>query len=299
MPTSKADIYVGPAGWSYPDWNGVVYPKPKPSGFSELAYLARFFDTLEINSTFYRLPSKNSVESWAASVSHNPRFRFCVKLWQKFTHEEEGYSSAEVAAFCETIEPLRSRGLLACLLLQYPWRFKCQPENLNRVADLLGQLGAFSCMVEFRHASWYCSEAFTVLRDHGAGFANIDQPVIGESLLLTDLVTADIGYLRLHGRNYENWFKEDAGRNARYDYLYSDEELRVIGNSIDEIAQKSKTTFVVFNNHFRGQAVINSFQILAKLTNAKVIIPSILLEHYPILRSVGKSESVDGMLSLF
>ncbi len=299
MPTNKVNVHVGPAGWSYPDWYGILYPRPKPKGFSELGYLARFFDTVEINSTFYRLPAQSSVVKWADSVAHNPRFRFCVKLWQKFTHADERYSAAEIASFCEAVEPLQSRGLLGSVLIQFPWRFKCRPENIRYVATLLHQLGAFPCTVEFRHASWHCGEALAMLREHSAGFANIDQPVIGESLPLTDLLTSDTGYLRLHGRNYENWFKEDAGRDARYNYLYSDAEIESICGVIDEIAPRAKRMYVILNNHFRAQAVVNSFQILAKLTNAKVIVPSILVERYPILGQISKSESAEGVLSLF
>ncbi len=299
MPTSKANIYVGPAGWSYKDWSGIIYPKPKPSRFSELEYLARFFDTIEINSTFYRLPAKSSVESWAASVSHNPRFRFCVKLWQKFTHAEESYSATEIASFCEAIEPLQSQALLGSLLLQFPWRFKYGPDSIKYVGALLDQFKDFPRVLEFRHASWLCAEAFALLREHDAGFANIDQPVIGESLPLTEIVTADIGYFRLHGRNYENWFKEGVGRDARYDYLYSNEEIESISGSINEVASKAKKTYVILNNHFRGQAVVNSFQILAKLTNSKVLVPAVLVDHYPSLQSICTTESGDGTLSLF
>src|SRR5918996_3256205 len=85
--TAPDRIRIGPAGWSYPDWKGQVYPKPQPRGFDPLAYLAQFFDAVEINSTFYRIPDAKTTERWVARVAEHPDFRFTAKLWQGFTHE--------------------------------------------------------------------------------------------------------------------------------------------------------------------------------------------------------------------
>jgi uncharacterized protein YecE (DUF72 family) len=297
--TQRDKLYIGPAGWSYRDWQGIVYPKHRPRGFSELAYLADFFDVVEINSTFYKIPAKSHVESWAHQVSHNLRFRFCVKLWQRFTHDEANISQTEVAAFKDAIEPLQSRGILGGLLMQFPWRLKKNVDSFARIKTLLEAFAGYPCVAEFRHQSWLDAEVRTVLNDHNAAFANIDQPVIGESVPLTAVITADIGYLRLHGRNYENWFNEKAGRNARYDYLYSESELEKIVENIREIENQAKATFVIFNNHFRGQAVINSFQVIAKLTQKKISVPSILMEHCPELQPISRSEGINGTLDLF
>ncbi|MGH9592208.1 MAG: DUF72 domain-containing protein, partial [Bryobacteraceae bacterium] len=94
-PVAESTIRVGPAGWSYDDWAGFVYPARKPQGFHEASYLAEFFDTIEINTSFYQPLRANLAEQWIERVSSNPRFVFTAKLWQRFTHEGGGSAEDE------------------------------------------------------------------------------------------------------------------------------------------------------------------------------------------------------------
>ncbi|MBI4445500.1 MAG: DUF72 domain-containing protein [Acidobacteria bacterium] len=276
-------IRIGPAGWSYPDWSGIVYPVR--SRFDPLEYLSHFFDTIEINNTFYRPPAPETSQKWIQRVEHNPRFRFTLKLWQNFTHLSGELNEAEVATFREGILPLQESGTLGVLLVQFPWSFKNTDEGRARLVHILETFAQFPLAVEFRHRSWNQTEIWNLLHHFQVGVCNIDQPVIGQSLRPEAHVTSAIGYLRCHGRNYRNWFREGAGRDARYDYLYSDEEIEEQAGLVRKIAEKAKDVYAIYNNHFRGQAVVNAIQLRRKLEEGFVPIPGPLAETYPELKS--------------
>jgi uncharacterized protein YecE (DUF72 family) len=207
-------IRIGPAGWSYPDWQGQVYPAKAERGFDPLAYLAQYFDTVEINSTFYRIPDAQMTRRWAARVVDHPHFRFTAKLWQGFTHEGSA-SAQDEAAFKQAIAPLQEAGTLGAVLLQFPYRFHHTPENRAYLRRLTDAFREFPLVLEIRHRSWDRPQVYDFLRELGVGFCNIDQPPVSYSIGLTHIVTSPIGYLRLHGRNAAMWFKEEAGRDAR------------------------------------------------------------------------------------
>ena len=279
--TSRRQPRVGVAGWSYPDWEGTVYPKTP--GFDALAYLVRFFETIEINSPFYRIPSPRTTSSWTKRCRDNPEFRFTVKLFRGFTHERN-VSAAEVRAFQEALSPLAEAEVLGALLLQFPWSFKNQATSRRYLDGLLTTFDEYPLVVEVRHASWNDSEFHVELKQRRVGFCNIDQPLIGRSLAPSSLATGPVGYVRLHGRNYEDWFREEAGRDQRYDYLYSEEELDPWLEKISEISDHASETYVITNNHFRGQAVVNALQIRSRLERRRVAAPGTLLSLYPTLR---------------
>ena len=194
-------IRVGPAGWSYNDWAGIVYPRSRPRGFHEAEYLAQFFDTIEINSSFYHPPAPKVAQSWIQRVAHNPRFQFTAKLWQRFTHERSA-SRQDEKIVKDGIAPLALDGRLGALLLQFPWSFRNTKENREYLGGLVMQFLEYPLIVEVRHSSWNDPEAFKLLANLGVGFCNIDQPVIGRSIEPSARATAPVGYVRLHGRNY-------------------------------------------------------------------------------------------------
>ncbi len=219
-------IRFGPAGWSYKDWQGVVYPEDPPKGFDPLAFLARYFDTIEVNSTFYRPPRPEVTPRWARRVAENPDFKFTAKLWQRFTHERDSAPSAdEVAAVRAGLDPLVDRGRLGGLLIQFPWSFKAGDESLDWLDDVTSTFSDYPCVVEVRHASWNKPTFYRWLGERGVGFVNIDQPLFHRSIGPSAEASGCVGYVRLHGRNYDDWFREGAGRDARYDYLYGRDEL--------------------------------------------------------------------------
>lgn len=286
--TRLSRIRVGVAGWSYPDWDGIVYPRA--AGFDGLAYLTRFFDTVEINSPFYRIPTESTTGSWARRAADNPNFRFTVKLFRGFTHDHSATRDDE-RAFKNALAPLVAQETLGGVLLQFPWSFKNVAESRTYLSDLLERFAEYPLVVEVRHASWNQKELYDFLHRSAVGFCNIDQPVIGSSLEPSNRATSPIGYVRLHGRNYHDWFREDAGRDARYDYLYSETELDPWIDKISEISDNASETYVITNNHFRGQAVVNALQIRSRIERRKVSAPESLVEHYPVLASITE---VDG-----
>jgi uncharacterized protein YecE (DUF72 family) len=276
-------IRIGPAGWAYKDWEGIVYPSDKPKGFDSLTYLARYFDTIEINSSFYGAPRASAAKTWADRVKGNERFRFTAKLHQSFTHKRNATTKDEID-FKHGIEPLVEAGRFGALLLQFPWSFRFDAENRLHLIELQKRFREYPLVLEVRHASWAQPEALDLLGDLDIGLANIDQPLFKRSIKPGAEVTAQIGYIRLHGRNYKNWFSPSADVRERYDYLYSVDELEPWVARIKTIAQKAKDTYAVTNNHHVGKAVTNALEITSLVRGRPIEAPLPLLEHYPELR---------------
>lgn len=278
-------IRVGTSGWSYVDWQGRFYPRRKPRGFDELAYHARYFDSVEVNSSFYRPPSARAAASWLRRTP--PTFDFTFKLYQRFTHErEKPWTPDEVAEYRRGIEPVAEAGRLGAVLVQFPWSFRADDAARRHLDAVRRDFGDLPLVVEVRHVSWMAEGETRFLEDRGFGFCNIDQPPSRGGVPPTALATSPIGYVRLHGRNSAAWFKKDAGADARYDYLYDEAELSEWIERIRQIARASEKTYVFTNNHYRGQAPANALQILSKLSGDRVPVPTPLLEAYPFLESV-------------
>jgi uncharacterized protein YecE (DUF72 family) len=204
-------IRIGPAGWSYKDWQGIVYPANKPKGFQELTYISEFFDTVEINVTFYRpIPAKTS-ETWAKKLEKNKRFKFTGKLWQGFTDDRNAGAEDE-RMFKDGYAPLLEAGRLGAILMQFPWSFRNTDENRAYVARIEEKFRDYPLVLEVRHASWNEAGMLDWLADTDIGLCNIDQPLVHRSIKPGAEVTSPVGYVRLHGRNYKNWFAENASR---------------------------------------------------------------------------------------
>ena len=289
----KADpglVRVGPAGWSYADWAGIVYPTRKPRDFHEAAYLAEYFDTIEINTSFYQPLRAKLCAQWLDRVAANPRFAFTAKLWQKFTHET-GATVEDERAVRAGFDLLQRAGRLGAVLLQFPYSFHCVPENVAYLKELLERLMDYPLVVEVRHASWNQKGFYELLYERGVGFCNIDQPVIGRSLKPSARATAPIGYVRLHGRRYDTWFSDDPETlpSERYNYLYREEELDPWAERIRKLASHAQTTFVITNNHFQGKAIVNALQLISLLSGTKVRVPETLRHHYPELERIASA----------
>jgi len=282
-------IRIGPAGWSYEDWEGIVYPPGKGKKFDPLPYLAEFFETIEINNTFYRAPSAKMVKGWVRRIEGNPDFRFTAKLYRLFTHERKNITEADEVAFKDGLNPLLENARLGALLLQFPYSFHFNSESLSYLSILIKKFRAYPLVFEARHASWDRAAAYRFLREENVGFCNIDQPQVSYSLGATRKVTSELGYLRLHGRNTKDWFREGAGRDARYDYLYNEFEIFELLERIRQIAKEAKEIFVITNNHYRGKAICNALELKRKLGQKIPQIPDLLLTHYPQLLEAGDS----------
>jgi uncharacterized protein YecE (DUF72 family) len=291
---SKSHIKIGPAGWSYRDWEGVVYPHKPGTRFDPLEYLAGFFDTIEINSSFYRPPAASTAKSWANRVATNREFTFSAKLHRIFTHERGKATAEDEKVFREGIDPLFNAGRLGALLLQFPWSFKNNDEDREYLTKLLDRFKDYPLVLEVRHASWNDTSVYEWLEERGVGICNIDQPLFSKSIRPAALTTSQVGYVRLHGRNYENWFREKAVRDERYNYLYSIDELEPWITRIREVASQTAETYVIANNHFRGQAVVNALEIKSILTEQRVPAPEPLFSRYPRLLESALPESHAG-----
>src|ERR1700730_12900118 len=279
-----ANILIGPAGWSYADWAGYVYPAPRPKGFHEATYLAQFFDTVEINTSFYQPLSPEHARQWLDRVAANPRFVFTAKLWQKFTHEP-GATAEDDRDVRTGFDVLHRAGKLGAVLLQFPFGFHRTPETTAYLAALLERFADYPLAVEVRHSTWNAPEVFALLREHFAAFCNIDQPVIGRSLGPSEEITSPIGYVRLHWRRYDTWFSDDpeVPSHERYNYLYSAEELAPWAQRIRKVAEGTKKTFVTTNSHYLGKGVVNALELISMLKVTKVQVPDPLRLRYPEL----------------
>jgi uncharacterized protein YecE (DUF72 family) len=277
-------IRFGPAGWDYPDWAGKVYPAPKPKGFDPLPYLAAYFDTVEINSTFYRPAAPNAAKKWVERVRDRQTFRFTAKLWKRFTHERgTAWTSEEVDLVRAGLDPLAEADKLGALLLQFPWSFRNTEENREWLRDLAKAFRDYPLVVEVRHISFNEPEFYAELAANRIGIVNLDQPMFRNSLPPSARATSATGYIRVHGRNYKDWFRKTAGRDERYDYLYSAAELKPWAERTKALAEEPNVTdvYVVNNNHFAGQAVTNALMLEAEVTGKRVKAPKTLVETYP------------------
>jgi uncharacterized protein YecE (DUF72 family) len=285
-------IRVGTSGWSYPSgrgtWNGVFYPAKdrRPRGFDELRFYARFFDTVEVNSTFYGQPRPAVARKWAERTPAG--FEFTVKLYQKFTHPsmfraaaakqapdaDERWlahaavlQQADVDEFRRGVAPLAEAGKLGALLVQFPPSFKATPEAVDYLAWLLRTFGDHPAAVELRHKSWSDAYADTaaLLAAYGAAWVQIDEPKFRFSIR-QDLLPAGDGpyYVRLHGRNAAQWWAHAASED-RYNYHYSAAELAPFAEAAVATRGRVSKAYLLLNNHFAAQAVANAVQLRQQL----------------------------------
>jgi uncharacterized protein YecE (DUF72 family) len=286
-----SNILIGTAGFSYKDWEGVVYPSDlKRKKIHPLDYLAQFFDCCEINSSFYGHIRPNVGKSWCEKTAAiNPDFQFTAKLFQGFTHAPHGtqppapfqltVSAEEEKLAREGLDSLAGEDKLGAVLVQFPVSFKNADDTRDYLFQLIARFKEYPLVLEIRHESWNDPEILSRLAEEGVGFCNIDQPRLGKSILATEHVTSPVGYVRLHGRNYKEWFQAD-NRDDRYNYLYKPKELEGWKEKIIHISRNTQKTFAITNNHYMGQAAVNALELKNMLSGKKVKAPRTLVEHY-------------------
>lgn len=291
--TRRAKFWIGPSGWSYPDWDGVVYPAPKPRGFKPLAFMGQLFNAVEVNSSFYRIPAARMTAAWVPLVPAD--FRFSFKLTQTFTHERtELPPQRDVDAFKDALRPARDAGLLGPLLMQFPWSFRYTADAADWLRRLAEAFAEFDRFIEVRHASWTQDEALDALRQAG-GYCNIDQPRLRNCIGPTEHVFGANAYVRLHGRNAANWFADNQPTYERYNYLYGEDELREWVGRLNSVARRAADVYVFMNNHYRGQGPANALELRALLESGPVSIPDELVRTYPRLARIAKPPREPGL----
>jgi uncharacterized protein YecE (DUF72 family) len=282
----SSPIYIGIAGWSYPDWKGIVYTS---SRINQLEYVSRFVDCLEINSTFYRPPVERNSESWLRRTAAKPDFFFTAKLHRDFTHEGKIDPTA-VQQFHKGFEPLLQEGKLRHLLIQFRYDFADSASNRQHLSKIVENFSnMFSLVVELRHKSWENQDTLGFLQDLGVAVCNLDYPTASNSFNLQPCTVGEHGYFRMHGRNREKWFSK-AGRDETYDYYYSDTELSQIKKRIDGLADAFKSLTVIANNHYRGAELANALELKALISGQKQPVPEALLRAYPDLARIALDE---------
>ena len=270
-----ASIYVGTSGWSYPKgegaWDGVFYP-PKLADRDKLPFYAQYFNTVEINSSFYRPPAEFAAKAWASKVPAD--FRFTAKLWQKFTHpkmfeaasgESWKVQDEDFDIFSKGISPLASAGKLGQLLAQFPASFRPAAAAVEYLEDLIRRMRAagFPLAVELRHREWTESSGAAAIRafmeaEHVA-WVMIDEPRFKTSIRDVPLTT-DTAYFRFHGRNYKNWWSHGETED-RYNYLYTPDEQRHLAEDVRQMAARTEATYAFYNNHYSGKSIVNAIQL--------------------------------------
>ena len=180
----------------------------------------------------------------------------------------------------EGLDSIANEGKLGAVLLQFPVSFKNEDDRRDYLFALIRRFNQYPLVLEIRHESWNDPEILARLAEQGVGFCNIDQPRLGKSLSGTQHVTSPVGYVRLHGRNFKEWFESES-RNARYNYLYSQKELSGWVAKIKSVDQNSQKTYAITNNHPDGKAAVNALELKNMLTGRKVKAPDVLVKRYP------------------
>ena len=245
---SGQNILLGTSGWSYKEWEEIFYQKGEKR---KLRAYSQVFKTVEIDSTFYRYPSKGTVMGW---LKYSPsEFVFTAKLPKLITHDKKlglkGDVKSDLDSFLELMRPLQLGGKLACLLVQLPPSYDYNPGNLEAFFKLLDPV--FKYAVEFRNLSWMRKETWELLKEYEVAYTNVDEPLLPSEVHLT----ADLAYFRWHGRGERPWF----------DYRYSKEELEPWIPKVEEAARKVKKVVGYFNNHFHGYAPENCLYLIERL----------------------------------
>ena len=277
----RGRIRIGTAGWAYADWNGVLYPKPMLRGVDRLTYMTRYFDVIEINSTFYAPADESKVEGWLAKTAHAPDFRFAdqalAALHPRARQRVDARGRARCARRARAAARRRKarRGSRAIPLVVQAHRG--EPHLARRCRERFRE---FPLVVEIRHESWNVPHFYESLAELGVGFVNIDQPLFKKSIKPSAAVTSPIGYVRVHGRNYKEWFRESANVRERYDYLYSPDELAPWASRVEQIAARADDVYVLTNNHNLGKAGVNALQLKSMITHRKTVAPPQLFESY-------------------
>jgi|SRR5581483_5192234 uncharacterized protein YecE (DUF72 family) len=252
-------IYIGTSGFQYNDWVGIYYPEGLPKE-NWLAHYAQEFRTLEINFTYYQMPTARGLAGMARQVPDD--FVFTIKATQEMTHARER-DAGVVKQFLGALTPLRESNKLGAVLAQFPNSFRANDESRAYLQWLRDAMDEFPLVVEFRNKEWLTPETYALLREQAVGFCCVDEPYFPR----VAQVTSSIAYVRFHGRNYKKWWKHEHAWE-RYDYTYSVEELREWTPKIEQLNAMAENTFVFANNHYRAQGIDTARQLKMLLPNA-------------------------------
>lgn len=252
-----SELLIGTSGYDYPEWKGAFYPE-KTARAKFLEYYAAQFNSLELNGTYYRMPTPSQMQNMITRTSG--KVKFTVKAFQDMTHNINTTACQKLAAeFKTALEPLIADNLLLCALFQFPQSYHYEPEERNYLDQLLTELKEIPIVVEMRNTKWQNEQVYNALRQRKVGWCITDNPALKDLPKLEYTTTSSIAYIRFHGRNAKMWYKGD--NITRYDYLYTNEELKTFITPIKELLKNTKTVQLFFNNHAKSQSTINAKKI--------------------------------------
>ncbi|MBL8899680.1 MAG: DUF72 domain-containing protein [Planctomycetes bacterium] len=288
--SSAPAIKIGIAGWSYADWEGIVYESQAGRGTRDpLLAVGRCVDLLEINSTFYRTPRRSSAQSWLQRAAALPHLRFSAKAPSACTHERARIRD-EARAFREALSPLYDAGKLEVVVAQYPFFFEPGTAERDAVRELAEALRPWPVIFELRAPRWTSEEERAFLRSEAIDLACVDLPGDAHGGAREIAGQGSRFYLRMHGRNGAAWFRRGSTRDQAYDYLYTTAELEPWIARAKGALARGKPSAIITNNHFRGQALVNAIQMRALLAGEPQSAPEALIARYPSLREHARVE---------
>jgi uncharacterized protein YecE (DUF72 family) len=251
------ELLIGTSGYDYPDWKGGFYPE-KLARTKFLEYYSEHFNSLELNGTYYRMPTSDQMRKMIDRSGG--RVRFSVKAFQDITHSlERNKYQILIFEFRKALEPLLTSNLLVCALFQFPESFHYEKEERLYLDLLLKEINDIPIVVEMRNVKWQNDQVYNALRERNTGWCITDSPFVLPDINDVWHLTSDIAYMRFHGRNSDMWYKGD--NVSRYDYMYSDIELKTFVNPILELLKRARIVQLFFNNHAKSQAVVNAKKI--------------------------------------
>lgn len=286
MQTSRHTVHIAMGAWDLEPFDRHFYPSTPPKGFRKLRYYGRFFDSVEVNATFYNAGfTPAQARRWLTDVEENENFIFTIKLYRGFTHTLDA-TAAEVKAINAFLEPLTDAGRLGGLLIQFPYSFTNLPERRRYLMRLGKAFQSHRLFVEVRHKSWNNPLMHNFFQENKLHLVNVDLPQIRQHMPLTALGWDGGAYFRMMGRNAANW--QNPWQGDRYLYQYNEEELQHLVRLIDYV--KAPTTFVVFHNDPDANSLFNGFRLRHLLGQGqRAVTPERLVNLFPNLRLLNVS----------
>ena len=260
------EALIGTSGYDYPEWKGIFYPQDlKRKDF--LSYYATQFNALEVNNTFYNMPTADRLLSfWERSEG---KLQFSVKANRMLTHEVGPAWELDASLFLHAVSTLANKSCLCALLFQFPQSFHYTPENRRYLAKLLDVFASLPLVIEFRHVEWIRESVLEGLQSRGVGLCYCDMPELKylpnnalDERAVPESVKSPSFYLRLHGRNADAWYASSGPENpngsSRYTYDYTDQELSEFVPVIQNVILTGRQPIVFFNNHPNGSGARNA-----------------------------------------
>ena len=284
------NVFVGMGGWDLPPFHKYFYPPKAKKGYRKLEYYSQFFDSVEINVTFYNTAlTADHARQWLSDVSVNKDFVFTVKLFQGFTHTFAA-TNDDVRAIHRLLEPIASAGKLGGLLLQFPYSFANIQERQNYLVHLSRVFYPYRKFVELRHNSWNTPLVHNLFQENNLHLVNVDLPPMKQHMPLTSLAWNGAAYFRMMGRNVRAWNRPELGE--RYNYYYAEKELDDLVTIMKKLREQSNTVFVVFHNDPEANSLVNGFQLRHLMRKPRVLVPQGMIQAFPELKGISSSVNV-------